>query len=153
MHISSKWSISVRFPHQNSVCISPLAHTCHMSNPSHPTMKLLSQCSSFDDKDQLQPISNKDKKLQISNVKTNDSGPNGSKHSLNSICPSSLHERNFNLLVSFTTIAVASSLPRLCPDMNITFFTVSASIQTSFLATNIAAVFFVLFIILSNKLS
>jgi hypothetical protein len=42
----------------------------------------------------------------------------------------------------------------LCPDMNITSFTVSASIPTSFLATNIAAVsFFVLFIILSNKLS
>jgi hypothetical protein len=145
MHISSKWSISVRFPHQNSVCFSPLAHTCHMSNPSHPPMKRLSQCSSVDDKNQLQPISNKDKKLQISNGRTNHSGPNGGKHSLNPTSPSPLHERNFDLLVSFTKITVASALTWLCPDMNIIFFTVSASIPTTFLATNIAAVsFFVL---------
>jgi hypothetical protein len=46
-------------------------------------MKRLGQCPSFDDKDQLQPISNNDNKLLVSNGKTNDSGPNGGKHSLN----------------------------------------------------------------------
>jgi hypothetical protein len=32
---SSKWSLSVRFPHQNPVYSSPLPHTCYKSHPSH----------------------------------------------------------------------------------------------------------------------
>ena len=28
---SSKWSISLKFPHQNPVCTPALAHTCHIS--------------------------------------------------------------------------------------------------------------------------
>jgi len=32
---SSKWSLSVWFPHQNPVCISPIHHTCYMLRPSH----------------------------------------------------------------------------------------------------------------------
>jgi len=32
---SSKWSVSHRFPRQNSVCPFLLPHTCHMSYPSH----------------------------------------------------------------------------------------------------------------------
>ena len=34
-HGSPKWSLSLRFPHQNPVYISPLPHTRHMPRPSH----------------------------------------------------------------------------------------------------------------------
>ena len=32
---SPQWSLSLRFPHQNLVHISPFLHTCHMPRPSH----------------------------------------------------------------------------------------------------------------------
>ena len=32
---SSVWSLSFMFPHQNSICISPLPHTRYMHRPSH----------------------------------------------------------------------------------------------------------------------
>ena len=34
--LSSKWSLSFRFPHQNPVSICLLLHTLHMPCPSHP---------------------------------------------------------------------------------------------------------------------
>ena len=30
-----KWPLSLRFPHQRPVCISPDTRTCHMPHPSH----------------------------------------------------------------------------------------------------------------------
>ena len=32
---SPKWSLSLRFPHQNPVYASPFPHTCHMPQPSY----------------------------------------------------------------------------------------------------------------------
>ena len=32
---SSKWSLSLRYPHQNPVCIFPVSHTSHISLPFH----------------------------------------------------------------------------------------------------------------------
>jgi hypothetical protein len=33
----STWSLSLRFPHPNLVCTSPLLHMCYMFHPSHPS--------------------------------------------------------------------------------------------------------------------
>jgi hypothetical protein len=37
---SPRWSLSLRFPHQNPVYTSPLPHTRYMSRPSHSTLWL-----------------------------------------------------------------------------------------------------------------
>ena len=31
MPMSSKWSLSFKFNHQNPVCLSPVSHTCYLS--------------------------------------------------------------------------------------------------------------------------
>jgi hypothetical protein len=31
---SSKWSLSLRSPHQNPACTCPVSHACHMLRPS-----------------------------------------------------------------------------------------------------------------------
>ena len=36
--ISSNWSLSFSFPHQNPACVSLLPHTCHTHCPSHPPL-------------------------------------------------------------------------------------------------------------------
>ena len=35
---SPQWFLSLRFPHQNLVHISPFLHTCNMSRPSHSSL-------------------------------------------------------------------------------------------------------------------
>ena len=35
MHGSSKWSLFLRFPHQNPVYTCPLPYTCYVTRPSH----------------------------------------------------------------------------------------------------------------------
>ena len=36
----SKWSLSLGFPHQKTLCASPFPHTCHLPNPSDYTKVL-----------------------------------------------------------------------------------------------------------------
>ena len=33
-----KWSVSIRYPHHNPVCTSPVPHTCCMPRPSHSSL-------------------------------------------------------------------------------------------------------------------
>ena len=35
LYATSKLTLSLKFPHQNPVCICPLPHTCHITRPSH----------------------------------------------------------------------------------------------------------------------
>jgi hypothetical protein len=42
---SSKWTLSIRFPHQNTAYISALPHTCYMPRQSHLSMTLLGKYS------------------------------------------------------------------------------------------------------------
>jgi hypothetical protein len=48
--VSSKWSLSLRYPNQNPACIWLLLHTCYIPRPSHSSRfdhpnKFLIRCS------------------------------------------------------------------------------------------------------------
>jgi hypothetical protein len=50
MRSSFKWSVSLRFPHQNPLCTSPVSHMCHVHRSSYFACNLTSfykaiQCS------------------------------------------------------------------------------------------------------------
>jgi hypothetical protein len=38
VHMSFKWSLSLRLPHRNPACTSPVPHTWHMPCPSHSSL-------------------------------------------------------------------------------------------------------------------
>jgi hypothetical protein len=42
---SYKWSLSLRFPHQNPVCTCSVPQTCHVRNPSHSLHTFQCLCS------------------------------------------------------------------------------------------------------------